>query len=344
MTCVQDCPTEGEYSRATCGGYANPWETLWSTADLCCKVHLSWQPREQCTKLGRPEYLDLDALWGIHGDRRNDDIKDAKNGSDFDSGDSVEVVEVDEEENGVVLVFEENEDEIDLESSFRVTKKQIGSNTNKVFVIVQGDEVEEESETEIRDWTVSERSPNIDFVSIGDDENGEDKNAKPKSNGQSQGKEKKNGRNPHKEAASKEDNEPKEDTKPKQSNQFRTRKGNASKKNPINPAVSQQKKESDKHSNSGGGGYSKRKKNLPTKGRSNKKTMIDKVLTIVDGDEAGDEENIMRSPDGGVFRKRGNNENDDKHGMSRCWRSGTPCDTMAERFACCTICSEGHCL
>jgi len=83
-------------------------------------------------------------------------------------------------------------------------------------------------------------------------------------------------------------------------------------------------------------GNTKPQNNLTNKGHSSYESKIDKVLTLVDGHEV---ENKKDSEV--VFRKRDND--DDMTEMSRCWRSGTPCDTMAEEFACCTICSEGYC-
>jgi len=57
MYCAQDCPTSGPLSSPTCGGSAEPWQHLWSSAEECCNVHLSWQSFDFCTKFGHPDNL-----------------------------------------------------------------------------------------------------------------------------------------------------------------------------------------------------------------------------------------------------------------------------------------------
>jgi len=343
MTCVQDCPTEGEYSRATCGGYAHSWEPLWSTADLCCQVHLSWQPREQCTKLGRPEYLDLDEVWGRHRDGNEGSTEGSNEddgGDDFDVGDiglddiAEEAVELDEEDNVVLVVVKKNQEKHDKTDPTE-------SSSNKVLLIVQGVEEDlEEIETELREWTVKKKSPDNLEVVVGEKEKEDvDKDDERRQNyNQSRGKGKNKRRNPKKVASTNENKKDDEQNMGKNQDKnspFRKR-GSANKRNPNKPSGVQHAKEKEQGLN-GREGNTKPQNNLTNKGHSSYESKIDKVLTLVDGHEV---ENKKDSEV--VFRKRDND--DDMTEMSRCWRSGTPCDTMAEEFACCTICSEGYCL
>ncbi len=57
LYCAQDCPTSGPLSSPTCGGSAEPWQHLWSSAEECCSAHLSWQSLDFCTKFGHPGNL-----------------------------------------------------------------------------------------------------------------------------------------------------------------------------------------------------------------------------------------------------------------------------------------------
>jgi hypothetical protein len=46
--CVKDCPeTDPDLD---CGGNAEGWESLYDSADVCCKTHLWWVARSKCTR------------------------------------------------------------------------------------------------------------------------------------------------------------------------------------------------------------------------------------------------------------------------------------------------------